>query len=230
MDSLYSTVWQTVIPTGYQCFTAAVLVDLKMRYTAYPFDWMVSPLDAMVTAFDERLRRILPDDIAGSIIPDHRIAPLHNVVNEYGNRLSHLLNPHISIPDQLESARLQMDRRVKRLLTVLDGAEPTLLIGLYQKGIETWFSLELARKLAATIANRYPQLHFQLVYLVHHPTIKALQRLSKNLVVILGHFDPLDETWTYSPFKTLESKNDFCRFLLPIQVRVTGHLEQKNMY
>ena len=151
-----------LIPVGACCAPAGALRELGRRTCAYPFDWLVSPSEALLACLREDFARFLD-----SPRREDRHAALSAIVDEYGFEFRHdfpndksddtaRAHHESTIVDNwadfVPEVRAKYARRIARFRDAMASGRPVLLL---RRGATTD---ALVAEVLAILRRRYPAL------------------------------------------------------------------------
>jgi hypothetical protein len=111
--------YDLVISLGPACETAYQLKRTGLRHASMPFDWTILEFRPMFRCFDRDFEGFLT-------IKDDLVVRDDNIFNQYGVQFLHELQEE-GYPD-FEDAKAKYERRIKRLLNIMNSAQRVLFI------------------------------------------------------------------------------------------------------
>lgn len=166
------------ISLGSSCSPALNLRKLKLRYHAYPFDWLISPTHSLINALNDDFKYFLTDL---TIHPNKK-----GVIDHYGFQFMHdwpsldeaehdvieteffggVTDLHEAWQEALPLVREKYKRRFKRLNEICNTYKGLVLF------IRSDDPPEYAIPLRDLLRKKYPTLNFILVLCAHNDTHK----------------------------------------------------------
>ncbi len=155
------------ISLGNCCKIAWFIKDTDLNSYSYPFDWFISPCDAVCDLIENNFKNfLLPQNLnnLGSYCrTTDTFHPLHNnsmvIDTAYDIEIRHDFIVNIPIESQLEKVMQKYQRRINRLNRALQ--QTNLPVYLVRKQI----TRAQAERLSTVIGKRFPLLNFTLIAL-----------------------------------------------------------------
>lgn len=180
------------ISIGASCQPAKQIRTLLGQTEAYFFDWMISPLPAVLRAYETDFVNLLQaENLSYS---DHRKIRLRDAANglEYQHDFpvdANNADPaqrEVILPDFADHVAIAQEkyaRRLERTREVLDAGEPILIV----RYVNTPFDLEPANRkaLAEIVRSKHPSA--QLTFLWASPLVSDFTRSAEGYICTLPH-------------------------------------------
>lgn len=136
-----------IISLGARCGTASTLAILKIRTSAYPFDWLVSPFDSLCAALEDNFAHFL-----SNCHPE-----TEGIVDFYGFHFNHDFPKDAPYKEALPSVKQKYQRRIARFRNACLGPNKVIFIRAEE------ISQNEAIILRDLLMRKYPLLDFTLL-------------------------------------------------------------------
>jgi len=126
--------YDNYIPIGYNCFTSMLLVNLGLRKSAYPLDWVISNPTFVLQYFKTKFENYyLPSPSSNRNYMNQEFEWFKT--NRYSNKDSDLQfkdkNENLDTISVYEENKLLFDRRINRLLELLESKKDESVLFVY---------------------------------------------------------------------------------------------------
>lgn len=177
-----------IVSLGEGCLVARAARHNNLRYTAYPFDWLITPIQSLKTGFQNDFKSILNEEQTQesedkkSVIDGLGLIFIHDfpTIKHSNTPLDdEIMSVHLLVSnwrDSIDVVKTKFNRRLDRLLQLLHNGEPVALVRYsdrkYGSSIPAEINRNEAAELIRLLKQKFPHAKAVLVVIGSSPEFK----------------------------------------------------------